>query len=154
MHSQESKTGGRHPLLVNQIMLVFIVWFTLTGAALAQQYLCVAEQAAGFSYDKEKKEWKTTTFGVRSKYVVSKAEGAKHAFEVTEIGKTVPSFYCESDFDRLGFLRCPNALGEFKFNKDNGRYLSSYLAGYYDMLSEEHEGSDTPYLEIGKCSPF
>ena len=158
MRSQEYKSGGRHPLLVNQIMLVFIVWFTLTGAALAQQYLCVAEQAAGFSYDKATKEWKNATFKVSSKWLVSKADGTKYAFQVTEVGKTRPSFRCESDFDEYGYLSCSGTIGRFNFNRKNGRFLTSYPIGYYNVLPGINgitdEGSDTPSLEIGKCSPF
>ena len=161
MHSQESKTGGRHPLLVNQIMLVFIVWFTLTGAALAQQILCVAEQAAGFSYDKATKEWKNATFKASRKYVVSEGETKSSAFKVTRIGTTTASYFCESDFDELGFLSCSASnygIDQFNFNKNNGRYLYSFPFGYYNVLPEVNkiidEKSDTPYLEIGKCSPF
>ncbi len=161
MHSQESKTGGRHPLLVNQIMLVFIVWFTLTGAALAQQYLCVAEQAAGFSYDKATKEWKNATFKASSKYLISKADGTWGAFQVTRIGDDSPFIFCKSDFNEASFLLCSAglaAIGDFNFNKTNGRYLYSSPFGYYNVLPEANnitdENSDTPFLEIGKCSPF
>ena len=48
-----------------------------------------------------------------------------------------------------------NGLGDFRFNKNNGRYLYSFPYGYYDVLPPRIDGeSDTPLIEIGKCSPF
>ena len=159
MHSQESQSGGRHPCLIKQIMVAFSVWFTLTGVAVAEQYLCIAEHSAGFSYDKVTKEWKNSTFKVSSKYLISKADGTKNAWHITEIGETFPLFRCESDFDEYGYLDCSDSVNsKFYFNKNNGRYLASYPLGYYIVLPGLNkftdETSDTPNLEIGKCSPF
>jgi len=136
-----------------------VIFFLLfTGVAVAEQYLCVAEHSTGFSYDKATKEWKNTNFKTSTNYLVSKADGTKYAWQVTEIGKTRPSFRCESDFDEYGYLSCSGIGGDLNFNKKNGRFLHSYLIGYYIVLPEVNkltdEGSDTPFIEIGKCSPF
>lgn len=126
--------------------------------AVAEQYLCVAEHSTGFSYNKVTKEWENANFKADEKYVIAKADGTKHAWQVTEIGKTSPSFRCESDFTEYGYLSCPGIGGDFNFNKKNGRFLFSYLIGYYTVIPEvnqgKDEGSDTPLIGIGKCSPF
>ena len=136
-----------------------VIFFLLfTGVAVGEQYLCVPEHSTGFSYDNVQKEWKNTNFTADGKYVIAKADETKHAWQVTEIGETSSSFRCESDFTEYGYLRCSGIGGEFNFNKRNGRFLRSYLIGYYTVIPEvnqgKDEGSDTPLIGIGKCSPF
>ena len=131
-----------------------VIFFLLfTGVAVGEQYLCVPEHSTGFSYDNVQKEWKNTKFKTDHKYLISERDGTEYAFYVTRVGDPIALSFCESDFNESGFLSC-SGIGEFHFNKKNGRYLYSYSIGYYNVLSGKDEGADTPYLEIGKCSPF
>ena len=156
MHGEESKSGGGQPRLVKQITVAFSVWFTLTGVALAEQYLCVVDKAVGFSYDKVTKEWNNTNFNANSKYLISEGDGSlKDAvWQITEVGNSFPSIGCKRDFNDYGILLCSDLISDFRFNKRNGRFLHTYPIGYYNVLPGEDEGTDTPSLEIGKCSPF
>ena len=47
---------------------------------------------------------------------------------------------------------------DFRMNKNSLRFLASHLYGYWtdNVLSSNEfpEGEGTPYMEIGKCSPF
>ena len=132
-----------------------VIFFLLfTGVAVAEQYLCIAEHSVGFSYDKVKKEWENTNFKAYRKYVISERDGTKYAFQVTTVGEDIALIFCESDFDQDSYLSC-TGLGDSRFNKNNGRYLYSFPYGYYDVLPPRMDGgSDTPLIEIGKCSPF
>jgi hypothetical protein len=65
---------------------------------------------------------------------------------------------CKDDFSESGFLFCQGLGGEFRFNRRNGRFLNVYLLGYFNVVPGTNkitdESSDTPFMEIGKCSPF
>jgi hypothetical protein len=60
---------------------------------------------------------------------------------------------CESiiGFDKHGYasFECPAFLN-FKISKKTGRYMLFYMAGYIDGDNKKN----SPYIEIGKCSPF
>ena len=49
-------------------------------------------------------------------------------------------------------------MRDFKFNRINGRFLTAYLHGYYNVVPDVNEltdeTSDTLAISIGKCSPF
>jgi len=128
----------------------------------ADQYLCVAEAAAGFSYDENIKKWKSTTFRTDNKYIIAPVKREGYAYKISKIGDTNPFSSCKEGFNKSGFLFC-EGVGDFKFNKNNGRYLFIYSFGYYSVHPElgkilpgmeSDKTSDTPYMEIGKCPPF
>ena len=64
------------------------------------------------------------------------------------------------DFNTPGYLYCESDIGSlyFTFNKSNGRFLFSSGSGYVNVLPELNkitdESSETPFLEIGRCSPL
>jgi len=129
-----------------------------------EQFLCVSEQAAGFSYDKNSKQWASTKFSSTEKYVISKSTGAKAAFEITEVGDKYSSGWCKEGFSSEGILYCELLYGVFRFNKTNGRFIRTHLFGYVEVgqaqiFSERGDvvidsNANTPYMQIGKCSPF
>ena len=130
-----------------------------TSFALAEeQYLCTGEIASGFYFNKSAKIWQHTKFEADSKYTISKAEGSKWAFVVRKVGDSSPIAACKDSFDEAGLLFCKGAGYDFRFNRNNGRYLSAYLFGYFTVLPESNDitdtTSDTPFIEIGTCSPI
>jgi len=128
-----------------------VIFFLLfTGVAIGEQYLCVVEKSVGFSYNEEQKEWENTNFSTNFKYVISKADAV---WQITRIGESFPIISCKGDFNDYGILLCSD-LSDFRLNKRNGRFLHTYPIGYYNVLPGEDEGDNTPYLQIGKCSPF
>jgi hypothetical protein len=119
-------------------------------------YVCVAESAVGFDYNKTSKKWERKDFKTESKYVLSKSSDAGKGWEVKKIGQKEGTS-CGSGFDENGFIRCSGIL-DFLMNNKSLRYIVSHLYGYvikeYPKDSPLEEGSLTPYLEIGKCSPL
>jgi hypothetical protein len=138
-------------------VIIFALIFLMPMTVAAEQYLCVEEMSVGFYYDKTAKQWENTNFKANSKYIISKSEGKSFAFRVTKFEEKDSVADCESSFDKLGFLLCEGLGVFFQFNKNNGRYIRTYLLGYIYVLPQLNvtdEKSDTPYMEIGKCSPF
>lgn len=131
---------------------------------LKEQFLCVGEQVSGFSYDKNSKQWGSTRFSNTGKFVISKSTGGKAAFEITEVGERYPIGACKEGFSSEGILYCELWLGTFRFNKTNGRFMQTHLFGYIEVgqaqiFSERGDvvidsNANTPYMQIGKCSPF
>ncbi len=144
---------------MNQVIILVTTCLLFAAAAHAgEQYLCTADRASGFSFNKVMKEWTHTTFKANSKYVVSKPEDGSSAFVVREIGNPFVTAWCKDPFSEAEFLLCEGIGGDFKFNRKNGRYIYAYLMGYFNVVPDVNkitdETSDTPYVEIGKCSPF
>ncbi len=144
---------------MKQVVILATACLLLSDVAYAgEQYLCTADRASGFSFNKSSKEWEHTTFKANSKYVISKPDDGSSAFVVREIGQSFPTAWCKDAFNQAGFLFCEGIGGDFKFNRRNGRFISAYLMGYFNVVPGVNEitdaTSDTPYVEIGKCSPF
>ncbi|UVT20337.1 MAG: hypothetical protein H8K03_21645 [Nitrospira sp.] len=128
----------------------------------SEQYLCISEQATGFSYDKNGKQWNSATFGNTSKYVLaSSSTSSDNAFQITIVGDSFPQGWCRESFDSKGYLYCDMHWGDFRFNKASGRFIKTYLFGYIDVGQERlgrgkitDEATESPRMEIGKCSAF
>jgi len=138
---------------------VILVFLLATSTCFAEQYICVADMATGFSYSESTKRWNETNFRTdENKYIISKSDFGKYVLKATKIGSDYPLAYCEHTYDEHGYLFCSGLGGEFKMNKGNGRYIKSFTLGYYNVLPSVNEitdsSSDTPHLEIGKCSPL
>ena len=90
-----------------------------------------------------------------NKYIISVRQQLGGPFEITEVGKSRPSGFCPKGFDDYGFLFCDSIIGEFRFNKYNGKFIHIYAGGHYDVdpgRVYQDEQSTGPYLEIGTCS--
>lgn len=75
-----------------------------------------------------------------------------------EVGSSAPKFFCTHDFE--GYVLSCKGFGDFIFNRHNNRFLSTYMLGYYSDDPDQKdsvlgpEGSNTPAMSIGKCSPL
>lgn len=120
------------------------------------QCLCVTNLATGFSYDNSLKQWKNANFEIDTKYIVSKAKEDGFAFVVRRIGEDYPIAKCKNTYNKYGYLFCEGFGTKFKLNRKNNRFIYIYDLGYYNVVSglNTDEKSDTPYMEIGKCSKF
>lgn len=138
--------------------ILMLLLALLSGSATAEQYLCVPDKATGLVYEAQKKEWRVANFALKHKLVITPAKDGKYAFSAIKIGDKQPVHLCKEDFNKLGFLFCNGQEGDLKFNRNNGRYLKAFDQGYYlvgkGLWAETDQDSGTPYLEIGKCSPF
>ena len=130
-----------------------------------EKFLCVVEKSSGLSYNSALKDWQSTVFRADKKYIVSPAMSPfpdlfkpENAFEITELGDSIRTGWCKAGFTKDGFLFCDMFGGEFKFDRNSGRFLVSYTMGYFavppDSINTPAENDNTPYVAIGKCSSF
>jgi hypothetical protein len=125
-----------------------------------ERYLCVQEMSTGFAFDEKLKKWTNAMFHPTEKYIVTTSSSSGRPYHISKIGLNMPVGYCEKGFTDHGSLFCDLDYGQFKFNKSTGRFLVSYMAGYYASGPGSSNtdglglGSDTPFIAIGKCSPF
>ena len=145
------------------ILYVLLICSCRTNAAQtsdspAEQFLCVAERSAGFNYQATTDSWNNANFRTDAKYIIAQSKDSYSAYEVKRVGDNIPSSLCAKGFNEAGFLFCSGIGGDLKFNRDNGRFLLAYTLGYYNVLPKLNKitdsTSDTPLIEIGKCSPF
>lgn len=133
--------------MVRQTLMAVVVVLLAVGTGFAEEerYLCVADQATGFAYVDG--NWKVGPFNTKEcKYVISR--GSK-ATAITQLGESAPICIVANNTDLKDVISgiCQN--GEFIFSTTTGRYIMSHLGNYV------FEGEKfTPYIEIGKCSPF
>lgn len=138
------------------VLLVTLLWPIISSA---EQYTCTPEKMTGVAYEPSTKTWEGTNFTVDFKYIISPSPDKKKAFVVTKVGdgETRVVGECEKGFSKKEFLECQGfELGDLKFNKKNGRYLSAFVRGYYlvgsDFFAMTDSKSGTPYIQIGKCT--
>lgn len=133
-----------------------------SGAAQAESYFCESEMSGGLFYDKQSKKWTAGTSSYPMKYVVRRAtaqereklKSTKAAWVVSLHGEKNPTYTC-LDFGGIegNELYCDGLGGQFKVNRANMRFLSSYSYGYWwwdPALTKE--GDDTPHVAAGRCS--
>lgn len=105
----------------------------------SEQYLCIAEQATGFAYDKNTKQWKSTPFSAQRKYVISKATRPgilfdDAAFQIAKVRESSPSGECKHGFGDNDSLYCEMIpAGNFKSSKANGRFIRANPFGYVEV---------------------
>lgn len=157
---------------MNQFLALLIM--TFSGSAVAQSYLCIADQATALYYNEETSKWGRGIVSLENNnYVIlpvdteSCGSDCDYRYEVKKFGRNSLMATCHEEFDANGFLDCYTKGGKFNFNRVNGRYLWVHHWGYYNVLPEYQPpagatspfpqadaGSDPPYLEIGRCSPI
>jgi hypothetical protein len=157
----ESRTrdgGMKTTILALVLVIAAALVLTFASPALAEQYLCVPDKATGFFYNKNMKEWQTTTLNV-SQFVISPSTDRKFAYRVKDMEEKALPGYCDKDFNEAGILVCETFGGDLRFNKTNGRFLRVFEGAYYTVgipgpFKESDEDSGTPMIEIGKCTSF
>lgn len=136
--------------------LILILFFANSPAfASDDSYICVAESSVGFNFNKTSRQWERSNFKTRNKYIVRKSFQLNERWEVNKIG-TSEGITCEGDFDENNFIRCNGSIAFF-MNNTSLRFIVVHPWGYVinnaTKDNSKDEGSVTPYLEIGKCSP-
>jgi len=139
------------------VAILSIALVAYVSIANAEQYLCVADKSVGFAYDKVTKAWDNANFSTDAKYLVSESKEPKYAYQITRIGTNYRLASCKQDFNKYGYLVCPdvaiaNKFYDFSFNRISSKFLLIFPYGYIDVTPDERNAS--PYMEIGKCSPF
>jgi len=143
---------------MDKFVLFFLI-FTLSSTTKADNFICLAEKASGFSYNSLSKEWVPSTFTTNAKYVLSKDKSSSNMYVVNKIGDDNNEFSCKDGINAAGFIFCKTfgATAEFRMNINNLRFISGSILGYYNVTPKGNitdESSNTPFIEIGKCSKF
>jgi hypothetical protein len=135
---------------------VFIVTLYVSAAhspSLAEKapsWLCVADSATGFSF--EKGQWRPTNFVTAKKYLLAEGEvphrNRQLKYQWKEMGQSVGS-ECD-ERNSYGSIRC-DFPHHVVFNAQTLRYLKWYPYGYVDGADNNQ---NTPHIEIGRCSPL
>ena len=145
---------SRRALWISIIALVIsLVGLVVNAFGAEDRYLCVADMASGFYFDSSSKSYKQTHFDVRdNKYIVSKSELKYAELELRKVGQKAAVYLSPDGFSPDGGLAYfrNSFMGEFRVSKRTGRYIHVYMMGY---VTGDSEGN-TPFIEIGKCSPF
>lgn len=114
-------------------------------------YLCVAEESTGFIFDNG--EWKRASFNINNhKYILRKLKKDEkplmadrpHSYGLYKLGSNKQRFSC---FHNIDFY-CEGIAEEFYFSPESGKYLMSYMLGYW----KDEYGSNTPSISRGRCS--
>jgi len=154
---------------MNRIIVIILTFVFNVGASAAEKYLCIASSSVGYSYNKAKDDWNIENFKIDDKYIVYKNNNDKYATWRVKLFDESHVATCKNDFSAIGKLYCSGAY-KFQMNKHNGRFILSYMHGYwddglndfikktdkselnpfYDVVGEE--GENTPFLQIGKCT--
>jgi hypothetical protein len=111
-----------------------------------ESYLCSAEQATGFAFDKNLKKWGPVTPDVtHKKYTLSSSSGS---WEWKDFGEKI-GIQCISR--PSGFIGC-DSVENIVFSKKSLRFMITSPFGYVNTGGISKEGSETPLIEIGTCS--
>jgi hypothetical protein len=125
-------------------------------AAHPQSWVCVADQAAGFTFNRAANEWRSSVIPATEKFLVTRSDRPNFKWAVKPVGADTPVALCGADFSDQGYLVC-EGFELFRFNRKNLRFVSVHLHGYFSdsvpgVKSEFPEGEVTPKMAIGKCS--
>lgn len=124
--------------------------FAATIANAADSYLCVAEMTTGFTYDANKKAWRSADFRSEKKLAITRSKNKPYAWEAKEVGDSRPAASCENDFNEAGNLFCTGVF-DLRFNRRQLRFLYAYPIGYWSDGAGAREGENTPAMAIGRC---
>ena len=141
--------------------LCFIAMLGLAfqSSATAQSLVCAMDSAAGIAFDRATKEWKSTTFAPKGKFLVSRSTNPNAKWEVKSLGNSNETAFCKEDFSSNGELICKGFYQDFYINRKALRFIHTYYAGYWNEESSSKlfpnrvEGSDTPLVAAGTCAP-
>ena len=116
-------------------------------------YLCITEVAGGIGFNETKNSWTGRAFKGGKKYLL-KINDKKFPFfvaTVTRFGSKTINFGCElDDISATAEQVCNSDVGQFNYNLNNLRFLTTYMVGYTDGDKD----TSTPYIAGGTCSPL
>jgi hypothetical protein len=140
-------------------------------------FLCIVEQATGFTFDGQTKSWRQTSFSAGEKLILKRTDQTLHeampgvsipvggVWAVWHFGdERWPQYICKSDFSEVGVLWCESSGvldGRFGLNIRNHRFITDSSYGYIQAGMPGYrgadykplpEGSNTPSIEIGTCA--
>ena len=137
------------PYILKLTIFVLLAWLFMSTTVLAEeQYLCVSDEAHWFTHTGS---WSTPVVNnPTDKHIISKSDNPNYAFQVSSFGQDSVQFYCISEFDTWGNIRCDKALSDALIGH-NAVFEMNKIGLFYSVILSAM-GNVT--VVIGKCSPF
>jgi hypothetical protein len=166
MEANNKSTGGRQMNKITMLLLTAAAAPIALPVFAQDAYLCISDSATGLSFDKATKKWDPTYLRAGNKYVFRRIKPEEKqtflpdlpqvAWELFPFGKNGLYALCD-EFDSSNWIFCQYGgtnTYDFQFNKNNSRFQLYYPYGYLYTPPNFDEGNDTPFIEIGTCSPL
>jgi hypothetical protein len=140
------------------LISVVLTWPSAKTVSAADKYLCVAEQATGFSWNG--KRWIITSFRVEEKFMFQEVEpkgtiGGEYSFIVGKVGEKYNKFQCKGY--QAGGIRGRRVIcGGLDLwygmimDTESLRYQEFYGIGFIEGNDKPESGS--PSITIGACT--
>lgn len=133
-------------------VLIIILTSTTGPLNAGERYLCVPDQVAGFSFDQSTNRWKSVNLRSEDeKYIIDVVTSSKSALSIVSANSNHIECWSDKGFASTNEADFKCIFGEFRFNKNTGRFIRTYTSGYIDGLDNKE---NTPAILIGKCTPF
>ena len=131
------------------ITLIFII--ILITPCYAEKLLCTTKTSKSFSFDEITQLYELTELNIQRKYILE-TPVANGEIIITKEGDAEPLIVCPPISNNvMGYTRCNNALGVFKFSSSFRRFT------YWHAFTESQEGvikPGSPSVEFGRCSNY
>jgi hypothetical protein len=135
-------------------LFALVIFSMLATVASADPWLCTTEQTTGFVFKND--NWEPGRFTVEDrKYILRKLTEADfyyrgdNKYGLFLLGMDLVGTPCTNP-SLSGNIFCEDFVGQFKFSTKSGRFLMTYMSGYWDSKSDAE--SHTPLISIGRCS--
>jgi len=139
---------------MQKLLLIALLAFS---SAASGEYLCVAEEATGFMFDKTRR---ATEFNVdSSKFTIRKykedeywmrmRKGPGYDYGVFKLGEEEDGARYRCHGPSLDSFVCEGPSGDFNFALDYGRFVRTYTVGYWNG---QDNNKNNLRIEIGRCS--
>jgi len=112
-------------------LIASVLLLPLSAFAAETGFICIADAATGFTYEKSTNTWRDSSFKADGKYVLTKSQQSGIRWHVKQVGSDFPIAFCDSDFTETGAISCRGILHDFRMNKNNRRFLLVYPVGYW-----------------------
>ena len=163
------RARGWRETLATALILACVLQVKMIATGRGQSrdaWLCIAEHAIGFKYNKARKDWHAAIFDISNeKYVIRHQRAGDFDAETSDILKqpndemwsvetvgSPPAATC-GYFNRANRLFCEGILSEFIFNRQTLRF-QYYYKGEFLWPPNEARNPDTPSIAIGRCTGF
>lgn len=136
---------------MTRIFTSFIFILTFATPCAAEKLLCVTKFTKTFSYDETTKQREVKSLGLQRRYIIEPSPSNGN-LAISIVGNTEPFITCPAvQNNLLGYTRCSNESGTFKFNNYYKRF--TYLHAYSEL---EDGGNDpnSPSVEFGRCTIY
>ena len=139
-------------------ILFFVFGFLCGNLAISQDaYICIPTARTGFSMNLSTKKWEQTRFRIDDDKKILKKNNDK--WEWRKFGVNYSYSDCTSGgdpnskggFNSAGFMFCSTIAGNMRISKNTLRYIETFEYGYFDG---KDNNDNTPFIEIGTCSPL